>query len=135
MDKDCVFCKIIEGEIPSFTVYEDGYFKAILDRYPSGKGHTVIIPKKHFKNIFEIDEEYSSKVIGFVKKVTEILDKNLKADGYNILQNNGEASGQTVFHYHIHVIPRYKDDNINIKWHQMDISIEDLEKSYNDIME
>lgn len=115
-EKDCVFCKIIAGEIPSTAVYEDEDFKAILDVNPAARGHVIIIPKKHAANIFELEEEEVAKVFPIAKKIATALMKTYNCDGINVLQNNGEAAGQTVFHLHVHVVPRYYDDDVNIMW-------------------
>lgn len=113
---DCIFCKIIEGEIPSTAVYEDDDFRAILDVNPAARGHVIILPKKHAANIFELDDESAQKIFPVAKKIASALMKTYSCDGVNILQNNGEAAGQTVFHLHVHVIPRYKDDAVSIRW-------------------
>lgn len=113
---DCIFCKIANGEIPSRTLYEDGDFRVIFDISPASKGHAIILPKKHAANIFEISEEDASKIYVVAKKAATALSEELQCDGINILQNNGEAAGQSVFHLHMHIIPRYKDDTVNIKW-------------------
>lgn len=122
MDNNCVFCKIIAGEIPSFCVYEDEDFKAILDVNPSARGHVIILPKTHAANIFELPDEYVSKVMVVAKKIAKAVKEAYHCDGINILQNNGEAAGQTVFHLHVHVIPRLDGDTdtINIGWKPMD---------------
>lgn len=116
MAEDCIFCKIIAGEIPSTTVYEDDDFKAILDVNPAARGHVIILPKKHAANIFELEEEDAKKIFPVAAKIAAALKKTYQCDGVNILQNNGEAAGQTVFHLHVHVIPRYYGDGVNIKW-------------------
>ena len=113
---DCIFCKIANGEIPSRTLYEDEDFRVIFDISPASKGHAIILPKKHAANIFEISEEDASKIYVVAKKVATALSEELQCDGINILQNNGETAGQSVFHLHMHIIPRYKDDTVNIKW-------------------
>lgn len=113
---DCIFCKIANGEIPSRTLYEDEDFRVIFDISPASKGHAIILPKKHAANIFEISEEDASKIYVIAKKVATVLSEELQCDGINILQNNGETAGQSVFHLHMHIIPRYKDDTVNIKW-------------------
>jgi histidine triad (HIT) family protein len=114
--ENCIFCKIIAGEIPSTTVYEDEDFKAILDVNPAAEGHVIILPKKHAANIFELDDEDAAKILPVAKKIATALKKTYQCDGVNILQNNGEAAGQTVFHLHVHVIPRYAGDTVNIGW-------------------
>lgn len=115
-EENCVFCKIIAGEIPSTAVYEDDDFKAILDVNPAARGHVIIIPKKHAANIYELEDEDAAKVFPIAKKIAAALQKTYGCDGVNVLQNNGEAAGQTVFHLHVHVIPRYYDDDIKIRW-------------------
>ena len=116
--ESCIFCKIIAGEIPSATVYEDDDVKAILDVNPAARGHVIVLPKKHASDVFSIPDEDLSKAICVAKKVAAALKEAYKCDGVNILQNNGEAAGQTVFHLHIHVIPRFEGDTISVKWKQ-----------------
>lgn len=115
-DENCIFCKIAAGEIPSRTIYEDDSFRVIMDISPAAKGHAIILPKNHAADIFELPEEDASKILIVAKKVASAMKKALKCDGVNILQNNGEVAGQTVFHLHVHVIPRYQDDQVKIKW-------------------
>lgn len=115
-DLDCIFCKIANGEIPSKTLYEDNDFRVILDISPASKGHAIILPKKHADNIYELSDEDASKIFVVAKRVATVMEKILKCDGMNILQNNGETAGQSVFHLHVHLIPRYKNDNLKIKW-------------------
>lgn len=115
-EEQCVFCKIIAGEIPSTAVYEDDDFKAILDVNPAARGHVIIVPKKHAANIFELEDEEAAKVFPIAKKIAAAIKKTNGCDGINILQNNGEAAGQTVFHLHVHVVPRYYGDGVNIMW-------------------
>lgn len=111
-DCNCIFCKIANGEIPSYTVYEDADFRVIFDISPATEGHALLIPKEHFKNLFELDENVASKALVVVKKVATALADELKCDGFNLLQNNEEVAGQTVFHFHIHLIPRYNGDSV-----------------------
>ena len=117
-DDNCIFCKIAAGEIPSETVYEDEQFRAILDLGPASAGHTLILPKAHFKDVTEISDEYAANVLKVAAKLGKAMKKGLGCEGFNLVQNNGEAAGQTVFHLHVHLIPRMKDDNIDIKWAQ-----------------
>lgn len=116
VDKDCIFCKIIAGDIPSRTVYEDDDYKAILDVSPASRGHVIILPKYHAADIFELPDDKAAGVMPVAKKIAAAQMKVFSCDGVNILQNNGEAAGQTVFHLHVHVIPRYENDEVNIKW-------------------
>ena len=127
-ETNCIFCKIIEGDIPSKTLYENEEFKVIFDISPASRGHVIILPKYHAANIFELPEEVTAKAFVLAKKIATVLQKVLNCDGVNILQNNGEAAGQTVFHLHIHVIPRYKDDNMGLSWVQGQADKEELEK-------
>ncbi len=116
MSDNCIFCKIAKGEIPSTTIYEDDDFKVIMDLGPATKGHALIIPKEHYANIYELDDSLAAKVLVLAKKMATKMTKVLGCDGFNIVQNNGEVAGQTVFHFHMHLIPRYKDDNIGEMW-------------------
>ena len=104
----CIFCKIANGEIPSATVYEDDDVKAILDLGPAAKGHTLIIPKEHYDDVTDLDESLGAKVIPLAAKIGKAMKKGLGCAGFNLVQNNGEAAGQTVKHFHLHVIPRYE---------------------------
>ena len=113
---NCIFCKIAAGVIPSATIYEDEDFRVILDIEPASKGHALILPKEHYANLYELPEELASKAMLVAKKVITKMTEILGCDGYNVLQNNGEAAGQTVFHYHMHLIPRYKEDDVTIGW-------------------
>lgn len=128
MKKDgCIFCKIAAGEIPSAKVYEDEDFKAILDLGPASKGHTLVIPKNHSENLLDVDEETASKALKVVSKVANAVKETLGCDGINIIQNNGEAAGQTVMHLHFHIIPRYVADGIHLNWIPGNPSKEELE--------
>ena len=104
---NCIFCAIAAGEIPSFKVYEDELVLAYLDINPFAKGHTLVIPKEHSEGILDTDDETLAAVIARVKKVAARLKEKLGADGFNVLQNNGEAAGQTVKHLHFHIVPRF----------------------------
>ena len=116
--ENCIFCKILADEIPSAVVYEDDLFRAILDVNPAAKGHVIILPKKHAANLFELPDEEASKILIVARKIARAVMATYHWDGVNMLQNNGEASGQTVFHLHVHVIPRFEGDtdHINIGW-------------------
>lgn len=115
-DNDCIFCKIAAGEIPSATLYEDDDFRVILDLGPAAKGHALILPKEHYRNLYDIDDELAAKAMLLAKKMVKKMTGVLECDGYNIVQNNEEPAGQTVFHFHMHLIPRYKDDNAGFGW-------------------
>lgn len=111
---NCIFCKLANGDIPTRAIYEDDMFKVILDNAPATKGHALILPKDHAANLFELPEETASEAMKLAKKMAGKMRDILKCDGFNLLQNNGEVAGQTVFHFHVHLIPRYKDDNQEI---------------------
>ena len=115
-DENCIFCKIAAGEIPSTTLYEDDDFRVILDIEPASKGHALILPKEHYANLYELDDELAAKALVLAKKMITKMTDVLGCDGYNIVQNNEEAAGQTVFHFHMHLIPRYNDDGQSINW-------------------
>ncbi len=103
---DCIFCKIINNEIPSYTIYEDEYVKCFLDINPISKAHALIIPKKHFLDNNDIDEKYFLKIHEASKKVSKLINDRIKTNGIQLVQNNGNI--QEVKHYHLHVIPKYK---------------------------
>jgi len=113
---NCIFCKIVRNEIEAVTIYEDEEFKVFLDAFPATKGHVLIIPKEHVANIFELEEEKAGRLFRIATKVAKTLKEELDIEGLNLVQNNGEMAGQTVFHFHLHLIPRYKDDKVTIKW-------------------
>ena len=115
-DDKCIFCKIANGEIPSATLYEDEDFRVILDLGPATKGHALILPKNHFANLFEIPEDMDAKAFILAKKIAKKMKDVFGCDGVNIVQNNGVAAGQTVFHFHIHLIPRYEGDHAGVTW-------------------
>lgn len=114
--ENCIFCKIANGEIPSATLYEDADFRVILDLGPASKGHALILPKAHAANIYEISDELAGKAMILAKKMAGKMTEALQCDGFNIVQNNGETAGQTVFHFHMHLIPRYKGDGVGLTW-------------------
>ena len=110
--EDCIFCKIANGQIPSKTIYEDEEFRVILDLGPATKGHALILPKEHLL---------------LAKEMAGRMAEKLHCDGLNLVQNNGEAAGQTVLHFHLHLIPRYLNDGLDMKWTHGEPSQEELE--------
>ncbi len=124
---DCIFCKIARGEIPSKTIYEDEKFRVILDLGPIARGHALILPKEHSANIYELPDETAAAVFVYEKKKAGIMKEKLKCDGLNLMQNNGETAGQTVNHFHLHVIPRYEGDGQQIGWVHNEPTQEELE--------
>lgn len=116
MKEDCLFCKLANGVFPTNSIYEDEEFNVILDICPATKGHALVLPKSHCDNALDADSELLGKAINVAAKTGNAIKKALGCDGINIVQNNGEAAGQTVFHLHFHVIPRYTDDNLGINW-------------------
>ena len=126
--ENCIFCKIANGEIPAATLYEDENFRVILDLGPASKGHALILPKSHAANIYELSDEMAANAMILAKKMATAMTAALKCDGFNIVQNNGECAGQTVFHFHMHLIPRYKGDQVGITWKPGELSDADKEE-------
>ncbi len=125
--EDCIFCKIANGQIPSKTIYEDEEFRVILDLGPATKGHALILPKEHAKDLYELPKETASRVLLLAKEMAGRMAEKLHCDGLNLVQNNGEAAGQTVLHFHLHLIPRYLNDGLDMKWTHGEPSQEELE--------
>lgn len=128
-DTNCIFCKIANGEIPSKTLYEDEAFRVILDLGPASKGHALILPKNHYANLYELPEEDAGAVMKLAKRMAAQMTERLGCEGFNLVQNNGELAGQTVFHFHMHLIPRYRDDGQKIGWKPQEVSQEELEET------
>ncbi|MDO4285806.1 MAG: HIT family protein [Eubacteriales bacterium] len=126
-EENCIFCKIANGEIPSKTLYEDERFRVILDLGPAAKGHSLILPKEHFADLYELPDEWAADAMKLARKMAVQIRGRLGADGLNIIQNNGEVAGQTVFHFHMHLIPRYENDGQKIGWEAGSPSAEELE--------
>lgn len=126
--KECIFCKIAKGEIPSATLYEDEEFRVILDLGPANKGHALILPKAHYENLYDLPDEMAAHAMILAKKIATKMKGILNCDGYNLVQNNGEAAGQTVFHFHMHLIPRYTDDHAEITWTPGTLTSEDRDE-------
>ena len=122
---DCIFCKIANGEIPSSTLYEDELFRVILDLGPATRGHALILPKAHYKDLTELPDELAAKAMILAKKMVSGMKEALPCDGYNVVQNNGETAGQTVFHFHMHLIPRYLHDGAGVTWKPGELKDED----------
>lgn len=125
--EDCIFCKIANGEIPSKTLYEDEDFRVILDLGPATRGHALILPKEHAANLYELPDETAAKAMILAKKMGARMVEKLHADGLNLVQNNGETAGQTVLHFHLHLIPRYQSDGQHILWTPGTATQEELE--------
>lgn len=111
---DCIFCKLACGDIPTNTIYEDDMFRVILDASPATKGHALVLPKEHFDNLYEFDDTYAAALMPTAKKVVTAMTEELNCGGFNLVQNNGTLAGQTVFHYHLHLIPRYEGDTAGL---------------------
>lgn len=134
-EENCIFCKIAAGEIPSATLYEDEDFRVILDIEPAAKGHALILPKEHYANLYELEDEVAAKALVLARKMITKLTPILGCEGYNIVQNNGPAAGQTVFHFHMHLIPRYKEDKVKLGWKMGNLTEEDKEEILRGIQE
>ena len=131
----CVFCKIINGEIPSFKIYETEDLVAFLDISQATKGHTLIVPKKHFDNLLSLDEETLKKISVAQKEVANILSKKLGTTAFNFVNNCGATAGQSVMHVHFHVIPRYEDDDFKMHIVEHEPNFADLAKLHKEITE
>jgi len=114
--EDCIFCRIVKGEIPSSKVFEDEFTLAFLDIAPINKGHVLVIPKKHYVDIHDLPEGEFRHVAATLKKVAGALKEATGCSGINVLQANGKIAGQEVFHFHVHVIPRFEGDGLGMKW-------------------
>ncbi|MBD5488747.1 MAG: HIT family protein [Lachnospiraceae bacterium] len=125
-DANCIFCKIANGEIPSQTLFEDETFRVILDLGPATKGHALILPKEHYANLYELPETIAGEVMKLAKKMAAMMTERLGCEGFNLVQNNGDLAGQTVFHFHMHLIPRYRADGQKIGWKPQEVSQEEL---------
>ena len=115
-DESCIFCKIANGEIPSSTIYEDENFRVILDLGPASRGHALILPKEHFADVCALPDGWAAKVLPLGAKIGAAMKKALGCTGFNLVQNNGVSAGQTVFHFHMHVIPRYDGALSIVSW-------------------
>ena len=128
-DTNCIFCKIANGEIPSKTLYEDEDFRVILDLGPASKGHALILPKSHFKDLCDADPEAMAKILPLAGRLGKAMKESLNASGFNVVQNNGASAGQTVFHLHVHVIPRYDGGPEMVAWKPGKEEAEELAKT------
>ena len=125
---DCIFCKLANGEIPTNALYEDDIVKVIFDAGPASDGHVLILPKNHYDDIYSMDEDTAAHIFKVATRIAKAYKQSLDYEGLNIVQNNGEAAGQTVFHFHMHLIPRYKNDGNEEKlcWNHADLSAEEI---------
>lgn len=128
VDHECIFCKIANGDIPAATVYEDADFRVILDLGPASKGHCLILPKQHYRDLCDLDEKTAAKVLPLAGRIGAAMKRALGCSGFNVVQNNGEAAGQTVFHFHTHVIPRYENGPEMVTWEPGKAEKEELEQ-------
>ena len=128
MKDDCIFCKLANGVFATRSIYEDEDFNVILDLAPATKGHALILPKQHADNIFDLPDDTAAKVFVLAKKLAQKMTEQLGCEGFNIVQNNGAVAGQTVFHFHLHLIPRYADDKQKICWDPQEMAAEELDK-------
>lgn len=131
---DCIFCKLANGDIPTNTVYEDDDFRVFLDASPATRGHCLIVPKEHCNDLEDLDEKTAAKVLPLAKKIMKLLKDKLGWDGFNVVQNNRALAGQSVFHFHMHLIPRYEGDGQKILWEPHDPAEGELEGVLKDIL-
>lgn len=132
---DCIFCKLANGEIPTNVIYEDQDLSVILDMGPASKGHALILPKNHFDDVCSLDEKTAARILPMGARVGQAMKSALGAAGFNLVQNNGRAAGQTVFHFHMHVIPRYADGPDMVSWTPGEPTAAELEQTANELRE
>jgi histidine triad (HIT) family protein len=125
--EDCIFCKLANGDIPTRTVYEDEEFRVILDMAPISKGHSLILPKEHMLDLYELSVDTAQKIMTVAQKVAVHMRDKLGCDGLNLLQNNGESAGQTVSHFHIHMIPRYSGKGNTLHFQNQEATPQELD--------
>ena len=125
---DCIFCSIIEGRIPAYVIYQDEYFLAIMDRYPSARGHALIMPKRHAADLYELNKKEAAMLIPLAQKVAGQIRSKLGIAGLNLIQNNGKAAGQVVGHFHLHLVPRYEGDGLKLYMKSADPTLQELEQ-------
>ncbi|MGX8687934.1 MAG: HIT family protein [bacterium] len=130
---NCIFCKLANGDIPTRTLYEDQDYRVIMDASPATRGHALVIPKDHYENLYEIPEDVAAGAVKVAKKMALVMKDKLGTAGLNLVQNNGEAAGQTVMHFHMHIIPRYEDDRAMLLWKHLDLSDAELDEIKNTI--
>jgi len=128
MKNDCLFCAICVGEVPAYVIHEDELFLVIMDRFPVTPGHVLILPKRHAPGIFDLNDAESAAIMPLARRVAEKIQDTLNPTGLNLLQNNGKAAGQVVFHYHLHLIPRYEGDNFKFSHPHNDPPLSELEE-------
>ena len=131
---NCIFCKLANGDIPTRTLYEDQDYRVIMDASPATRGHALVIPKDHYENLYEIPEDVAAGAVRVAKRVALVMKDKLGTAGLNLVQNNGEAAGQTVMHFHMHIIPRYEDDRAMLLWKHLDLSDAELDTIKNTII-
>ncbi len=125
---DCIFCKLANGDIPTNTLYEDDVVRVIFDAEPAAEGHVLILPKEHFDNIYTLDDATAAHVFQVAAKIAKAMKTSLACEGINVVQNNGEAAGQTVFHFHMHIIPRNSGDTVSVGWKKKEVSTERIQE-------
>ncbi|MBP2258833.1 HIT family protein [Virgibacillus alimentarius] len=133
--QDCIFCKIINGEMPSAKVYEDEHVYAFLDISQVTKGHTLVIPKKHTKDLYDTPPEVAGELFARIPRIANAIKETYQPVGINLLNNNEKGAGQVIFHLHIHIIPRYEDDGFSFKGenHTDEYSLENLQQMAKEI--
>lgn len=137
MNDGCIFCDIVEGEAPAWTVYEDEHFLAFLNINPAMRGHTLVVPKKHYPELLDLPEYELQHALEVVQEVADGAVEAVDADGFNVLQSNNPVAGQEIFHLHFHIIPRFHGDDVTIDWDESELDeseAEDLLRKIKDCM-
>ena len=125
---DCIFCSIVEGRLPAYVVYEDEYFLVIMDRYPFTRGHTLILTKRHVTDVYGLNSNEAEALMPLARRLAEKMREALGITGLNLLQNNGKLAGQDIYHFHLHLIPRYENDGMKLHKKPGDPPLEELEQ-------
>ncbi len=125
---DCVFCKIVLGEIFSFKVFESENAFAFLDINPASKGHSLVVPKKHFENFEDVSEQVLKELILSVQRTAKAVKKAVGCSGFNIFVSNGKSAGQVIFHLHFHIVPRFENDSVGLNWNTVSFAEKELEQ-------
>jgi len=128
MKNNCIFCAICAGELTAYVVHEDELFLAILDRFPATPGHVLIIPKRHASGILELNDAEAAALMPLTKRIADKIQTELNPVGLNLLQNNGKAAGQVIFHFHLHLIPRYENDGVKLSHPSKESALDELEE-------
>jgi histidine triad (HIT) family protein len=132
-DPDCIFCKIVAGDIPCFKLFEDNHTLAFMDINPANSGHVLAVPKEHWEDVYAVPDSLIATTVQTAKRIAQAINKALHPHGINLVQANGPGAAQSVFHFHIHILPRERDDELKLNWGPKPGDIADIEASFEKI--